>query len=108
VQKREDIMSKSLIAIEEQLKKQQEKVAQLKAQKQAIESKTRSAELKKRRTEETRRKILIGEMVLEQWKTHPASEDKTKQALDGFLTKASDRALFGLPSRGENSADGSI
>lgn len=89
--------SKSLIAIDDQLKKHQEKVAQLKAQKQAIASRERAAEIKKRRADDTRRKILIGEMVLEQWKNHPASEEKTKQALDSFLNKANDRVLFDLP-----------
>ena len=89
-------LSKVAATIEEQIKKQQEKLAQLKARKQAIESRAKAAESKKNRAEDTRRKILIGAMVLEQWKNNSESEAKTKQALDKFLTKESDRQLFNL------------
>ncbi|MDE2422382.1 MAG: mobilization protein [Gammaproteobacteria bacterium] len=90
------MMSKVMITIEEQIKKQQEKLAQLKARKQAIEARDRASESKKERANDTRRKILIGAMVLEQWKNNPESEAETKQALDKFLTKENDRKLFGL------------
>jgi conjugal transfer/entry exclusion protein len=88
--------SKVAANIEEQIKKQQEKLTQLKAQKQAIEARVKASEAKKNRADDTRRRILIGAMVLDQWKTNPESEAKTKQALDKFLTKENDRKLFSL------------
>ncbi len=88
--------SKVAATLEEQIKKQQEKLAQLKARKQAIDARVKASESKKSRTDDTRRRILIGAMVLDQWKNNSDSEAKTKQALDKFLTKDNDRKLFGL------------
>jgi uncharacterized protein YcbX len=91
-----DVMSKTSLAIEEQIKKQQEKLAQLKARKQAIESRLKATESKKNRAEDTRRKVLIGAAVLAQIENNPEAQERTKQMMDKFLTRDNDRKLFGL------------
>lgn len=90
------MMSKIAQTIEDQIKKQQEKLAQLKARKQAIESRLKSTESKKNRANDTRKKVLIGAAVLAQIETNPEAQERTKQMMDKFLTRDNDRLLFGL------------
>jgi vacuolar-type H+-ATPase subunit I/STV1 len=90
------VMSKTSLAIEEQIKKQQEKLNQLKARKQAIESRLKATESKKNRADDTRRKVLIGAAVLAQIENNPEAQERTKQMMDKFLTRENDRKLFGL------------
>lgn len=86
-----------MAALDERIKAQEEKLKQLKALKQKQEAQKRAAEAKRTRTEDTRRKVLIGAMMLE----HMAKNDATKESMMGklnaFLTRADDRALFDLP-----------
>jgi hypothetical protein len=89
-------MSKIALSIEEQIKKQQEKLVQLKARKQAIEARAKASESKKERADDTRRKVLIGAAVLDQWKSNPEAQERTKQMMDKFLTRDNDRKLFDL------------
>ncbi|MEG3696101.1 hypothetical protein V5098_23585 [Vibrio coralliirubri] len=70
-----------------------EKEKQIKAKIQAAKSR----ESEKQRKLETRRKILIGAMVLEGMKNSEEYESKIRQNLDKYLTKNKDRVLFGLP-----------
>ena len=58
----------------------------------------KSAESKKKRQEETRRKILIGSAVLSRIKKGEWSEDKMLAMMNEYLTKDRDRELFGLDS----------
>ena len=89
-------MSKTSLAIEEQIKKQQEKLNQLKIRKHAIESRLKATESKKNRADDTRRKVLIGAAVLAQIENNPEAQERTKQMMDKFLTRDNDRKLFGL------------
>jgi hypothetical protein len=89
-------MNKTSLAIEEQIKKQQEKLNQLKIRKQAIESRLKATESKKNRADDTRRKVLIGAAVLAQIENNPEAQERTKQMMDKFLTRDNDRKLFGL------------
>jgi hypothetical protein len=90
------MMSKVVETIEEQIKKQQVKLAELKARKQAIEARVKASEAKKNRANDTRKKILVGAAVLAQIENNPEGQERTKQMLDKFLTKESDRRLFSL------------
>ncbi|EGR4110918.1 hypothetical protein RUK22_003382 [Vibrio cholerae] len=76
-----------------ELEKLLEKEKQLKAKIQAAKSR----ESEKQRKLDTRRKILIGAMVLEGMKNSEEYETKIRQNLDKYLTKNKDRVLFGLP-----------
>ena len=64
----------------------------LKAKIQAAKSK----EKVKERKLDTRRKILIGAMVLDGMKNNEEYKTKIIQNLDKYLTKNRDRVLFGL------------
>ncbi len=54
----------SINALNEKIEKQLEKLNQLKAQKQAIEAREKKKISEQQRKEETRKKILIGSMML--------------------------------------------
>lgn len=89
-------MSKVAQTIEDQIKKQQDKLNQLKARKQAIEARARTLESKKARAEDTRKKVLIGAAVLAQIENNPEGQERTRLMMDKFLTRDNDRTLFGL------------
>ena len=86
-------------SIDEKIKAQEEKLKQLKAQKQRIEASKRAAAAKVTRQQETRRKILVGAMVLEMMEKDYGNRQRFMQRLDSYLTRADDRALFGLPGK---------
>ena len=81
------------------------KLETLKAKKEQIEARIKNIEAKERsraKKDDTRRKILIGAMVLEMaGKDHEAKKKITTQ-LDGFLTRPMDRDLFGLPEKAKS------
>ena len=80
------------------LEKLLEKEKQLKAKIQAVKSREREKERKL----DTRRKILIGAMILEGMKNSEDYNSKIMNNLDKYLTKNKDRVLFGLPDTVEN------
>jgi large subunit ribosomal protein L7/L12 len=70
----------------------------LKRQKEIIEARIQQAEARhkqRERKEDTRRKILLGAYFLEKLK-NDAMFESIKGELDSFLTRNSDRKLFGL------------
>lgn len=83
--------------IEDRIKAQEEKLKQLKALKQKQEAQKRAAEAKRSRTADTRRKVLVGAMMLEHMDKNEATKASVMGKLDAFLTRPDDRALFGLP-----------
>ena len=72
--------------LEQLLKKQEELKAQIRKEK----NKLSQAE----RKQDTRRKILLGALMMEMMKQGELDEKKTMQRLDTFLTKEIDRKLF--------------
>lgn len=72
------------------------KLAQAKAQEQRKAARIKMAEAKKERTEENRKKILIGAMYFESMGKDPELAMKIMLELDNFLIRNSDRAVFGL------------
>jgi len=79
----------------DQLTKKRE---QLNAQIQAIKSK----EAIQKRKDDTRRKVLIGGVVMKLLRTGEMPEDRITKMLDNHLEKDADRALFDLPERAKN------
>lgn len=79
----------------DQLTKKRE---QLNAQIQALKAK----ENKKKRKDDTRRKILIGGVVMKMLKTGEMPQERLNQILDKHLDKEADRALFDLPSNAKD------
>ena len=80
----------------DKLKKKKElKLAQLKMIDERLKTiETREAARERKR--DTRRKVLLGAMVLEQMKKDERFNRTTLAKLDGFLVRKNDRALFGL------------
>lgn len=82
--------------IEEKIKRLEEQLKQEKAKKKAQEARKREAENKAKRALETRKKILLGAVLMERLKHDPQLKNYCMNALDKALTRAEDRALFGL------------
>ena len=51
------------------------------------------------RKEDTRRKILLGTLMMKMMKEGELDEKRIRKKLDGFLTKDLDRKLFDLPEK---------
>ena len=92
----------SINALNEKIEKQLEKLNQLKAQKQAIEAREKKKISEQKRKEETRKKILIGSMMLKKMEDE-AEKIKILAELNKYLTEDRDRKLFNmLPVKDEN------
>ncbi len=60
--------------------------------------KEKNKQSQQHRQEDTRRKILLGALMMEMMKKGELDEKKILKRLDGFLTREMDRKLFDLPS----------
>jgi hypothetical protein len=85
-----------MTTIDERIATLEIKLKQEKAKKQKIEARKKAIESKAKRSIETRRKILVGAAILEKIERGEWSGDKLLALLDSSLTRANDRALFGL------------
>lgn len=72
------------------------KLKEAKAQKAALEQRQRALDAKKGRADDTRRKVLLGALMLDLWEHKKGNESELRKELDGFLNRPGDRALFGL------------
>ena len=78
----------------------QDRIKELKQKKKQIEAriqKLKAAESTKKRKEDTRRKILLGAMVMKLIENGYWEKEEIYKQLDKFLDKQLDRQLFGLP-----------
>ena len=90
-------MSNPIDKAQQRIDELQEKLKQAKALKTKIEARKKAADSKKKRAEDTRRKILVGALALEMMDQDQYAKTRIMARLDKFLTRADDRALFGLP-----------
>ena len=90
-------MTKSTENIEKKIEAQLEKLKQLKAQKQAIESRERTKQKEQERKDDTRRKILLGSYLIKKMQNE-ANKEKILAELNEYLTEDRDRQLFDLPN----------
>jgi prefoldin subunit 5 len=77
----------------------QEKLKQLKIRQQNIEARKKAIASKRERKADTRRKILIGAVVMAKAEQKVMDEKLLRRWLDEALTRSDDRALFELPPR---------
>lgn len=73
------------------------KLKEAKAKQQQIEARQRAAEAKRTRQQDTRRKVLVGALILSRVERGEWPREKLLAMLDTALTRADDRALFDLP-----------
>ncbi|WP_416190426.1 mobilization protein [Neisseria sp. CCUG17229] len=73
------------------------KLKQLKAQKKLAENREKKKAKEKERKDETRRKILLGAMLLQRMKNDEQYNQNILAWLDKYLIENRDRKLFGLP-----------
>ncbi len=83
-------------AIDQQIEAAKQRLEQLKAKKQKVEAQKRALEQKLSRKQETRRKILLGAMILEQMGKDEAQKASILADLNVHLVRPDDRALFGF------------
>ena len=84
--------------LEQLLKKKEELNAQI--------QKIRAAEANEKRKEDTRRKILLGALMMEMMERGELDRDVVMKRLDGFLVRSGDRRLFGLVVDGSTDGEG--
>lgn len=87
-----------MAGIEDKIAALETKLKQAKAQKQQIEVRKRAAESKAKRSQDTRRKILVGAAILAKVERGEWPQDKLLAMLDAALTRPDDRVLFELPT----------
>ena len=82
-------------SLEQQIAKQEERLKQLKAQKQAVLAREKKKITDQQRKEDTRRKILLGSLALKKMENEQDKE-KILADLNEYLIEDRDRKLFGL------------
>ncbi|MBK8184266.1 MAG: mobilization protein [Candidatus Competibacteraceae bacterium] len=90
-----------MATIEEQIEQAKQRIKQLEARKKQIEARKLHLLIKGRRSNDTRRKILAGALVLEMMEKDEAAKQRFLERLDKFLKRPDDRKLFGLPALAE-------
>lgn len=85
---------------------QSDRLAKLEQQRQQIHDSIRREKLKlagEERKKDTRRKILIGSIILNEIKNDSALQERIQKLLDAKLSRDDDRALFDLKPLPEKS-----
>ena len=84
------------------MSKKLEKLLQKREQLNAEIQKARARETAKKRKEDTRRKILLGALVIEMMDKGELDDGVIMKRLEGFLTRDIDRKLFNFPFKGDS------
>lgn len=87
-----------MAGIEDKIATLETKLKQAKALKQKIDARKRAEASKVQRAQDTRRKILIGALVMESMGRDDDTNQRMLARLDKYLTRVDDRALFELPN----------
>lgn len=82
-------------SLEQQIAKQEERLKQLKAQKQAVLVREKAKQKEQERKDDTRRKILLGSYLLKKMENE-ANKEKILAEMNEYLTEERDRKLFKL------------
>lgn len=81
----------------EQIAALEERLKQLKAREIKAQARQRTLESRRARKADTRRKILVGAVVLAKVEQGVLAEAELRGWLEGALVRQDDRELFGLP-----------
>jgi uncharacterized protein (DUF3084 family) len=82
--------------LDDQISALQGRLSQLKLRQQRLDARKQAIEAQRERKAETRRKILVGGIVLAKLRQGEIDGEQFRGWLDQALTRADDRALFGL------------
>lgn len=85
-----------MATIENTIASLEAKLKQAKAKKQQIETRKRAIESKITRQKDTRKKVLVGAVILTKVERGEWPRDKLMAMMDATLTRDDDRALFEL------------
>ena len=84
--------------LDERIASLEGRLKQLKARQQQRETRRRATESRRAHRAETRRKVLVGAIVLARVEQGRLAEQELLAWLDEAVLRAEDRALFGLPA----------
>lgn len=90
-------IEEKIAAAEKRAQEAAKQIKQLKEQRDRVEARKLQTMLKGQRSDDTRRKILAGALVLDMMERDEQTRQKFLERLDKYLTRADDRALFSLP-----------
>lgn len=93
--------------LDEQISTLQLKLQQLKLRQQRIDARKRAIDGVRERKAETRRKILLGGLILDKLRQGEMDRVLVNQWLEQALTRVADRALFDLPASAAGAGPGS-
>jgi hypothetical protein len=85
--------------IDDRIADLEKRLKQAKALKQQQVARERAAEKKRQRSDDTRRKILVGAVILAKVEHGEWPKERLREWMDKALTRADDRALFGACAR---------
>jgi hypothetical protein len=85
--------------LDEQIATLEDRLKQLKLRQQRIDARQRALQAQRERKAETRRKILVGGVVLAKLQRGEIAAERLRGWLDQALTRVDDRAMFELPPR---------
>lgn len=86
-----------MATIDDRIAALEEKLKQEKARKEQLEARKLQSMIKGKRSDDTRRKILAGALVLEMMQRDESTRAKFLERLDKYLKRADERKLFDLP-----------
>ena len=85
-----------MVEYDDKILKLEERLRQLRVRKTRVDARRRSLESRRTRREDTRRKILVGAVVLAKVDQGVLEDSVLRGWLDQALTRADDRGLFGM------------
>jgi uncharacterized protein (DUF342 family) len=80
--------------LDERIQKHEEKLKQLKAQQQALQAREKKKLAEQQRSDDTRRKILLGAYMLKKMGESDFEKQKILAELNEYLVEQRDRRLF--------------
>lgn len=83
--------------LSERIETLEERLRQLRARQSRSALRQRTLQSRRERKDDTRRKILVGALVLAQVERGEVSQESLRNSLNEFLSRPHDRALFDLP-----------
>jgi len=92
-------------ALEDKIAKAEDKLKQLKAEQQKIDARKKAAEVQRKRQDDTRRKVLVGAVVLARLDAGQWPQAEFTAMMDAAISRPEDRRLFGLAVQEDASQD---